>query len=547
MKKLLLLCLVLLGGVSTVSAYDARQLYLIGDSEIGNAAGWGTTPLYRAMTVADDGFTYYSEVTLTGTRYFAIADAESATWDDLKSHRFTYSTDAISPGYGGYYSFTRTGDHSNTLPAGRYVLRINSKTMQMYISPNLDATRSYYVVGNNARVFDAEWNITSGAQNMAGSSNVYTYVKEGVYLFKGSTVKWKVLMKDGENALNWNYGYAGSGYVGNGDENISNVINEDGIYTLTFTFNLNNSVVPTATCTKTAELDFDYLTCYVNDKTGWTNTKLYAWATGKEDVFGGFQETVGFTPETEVIGGTTYKKYPFIKSDGSFQFIFSEGGSNDEGYRVVSDGYTADRNYYITLTTSSATTDKATVNVKATKEYSTFCNTNNLDFDGITGLEAYRVSEVTETAAKMAQVTAVPGGQGLILKKTANVGSATTFQVPIIASAESIGDNALVGVTAASGLDMSTVSNAYILSDGLFYECNGGTLAAGKAYLSAAAWAGSKETSFYMIFEDENETNAINAVKLNTENGAIYNLAGQKVGANYKGIVVVNGKKVVRK
>ena len=32
-----------------------------------------------------------------------------------------------------------------------------------------------------------------------------------------------------------------------------------------------------------------------------------------------------------------------------------------------------------------------------------------------------------------------------------------------------------------------------------------------------------------------------------TENGAIYNLAGQKVDENYKGVVIQNGKKVVVK
>jgi hypothetical protein len=45
------------------------------------------------------------------------------------------------------------------------------------------------------------------------------------------------------------------------------------------------------------------------------------------------------------------------------------------------------------------------------------------------------------------------------------------------------------------------------------------------------------------------ETDGIAELKTmgNVENGNIYNLAGQKVGANYKGIIVVNGKKVVRK
>ena len=39
----------------------------------------------------------------------------------------------------------------------------------------------------------------------------------------------------------------------------------------------------------------------------------------------------------------------------------------------------------------------------------------------------------------------------------------------------------------------------------------------------------------------------ITAVKATQQNGAIYNLAGQKVGAGYKGLVIMNGKKVIQK
>ena len=310
---------------------------------------------------------------------------------------------------------------------------------------------------------------------------------------------------------------------------------------------MKTGVVPTVELTKTADYTPENYICYVKDETGWSNTKLYAWATDQPKIFGDWATTIAFTPETEVIGGTTYKKYPFSESDGSFEFIFSDGGSEKAGSRVVTNGYTADRNYYITLTTSSATTDKTTVNVKATKEFSTYCNTDNLDFTGISGLEAYRVSEVTESAAKIAQVTTVPGGQGLVLKKTENIGVATTFEVPVLASAESIGDNALVGVT--TDTDITGVAHAYILSDGLFYKSSGGTLAAGKAYLVAAAWDGSSANSFSMIVDDS-DTDGIKSIEnreLRNENSDYYNLAGQKVGKDYKGIVIVNGKKMLNK
>ena len=42
-------------------------------------------------------------------------------------------------------------------------------------------------------------------------------------------------------------------------------------------------------------------------------------------------------------------------------------------------------------------------------------------------------------------------------------------------------------------------------------------------------------------------TDGINVVKTQVENGVIYNLAGQKVDQNYKGIVIMNGKKYMQK
>ena len=47
---------------------------------------------------------------------------------------------------------------------------------------------------------------------------------------------------------------------------------------------------------------------------------------------------------------------------------------------------------------------------------------------------------------------------------------------------------------------------------------------------------------------DLSGTDGIETVKANKAfDGAIYNLAGQKVNANYKGVVIQNGKKFIQK
>jgi hypothetical protein len=55
----------------------------------------------------------------------------------------------------------------------------------------------------------------------------------------------------------------------------------------------------------------------------------------------------------------------------------------------------------------------------------------------------------------------------------------------------------------------------------------------------------SNYTEYYPTWE---KPTAINIVNANIENNySIYNLAGQKVDVSYKGIVIRNGKKIVRK
>lgn len=76
-------------------------------------------------------------------------------------------------------------------------------------------------------------------------------------------------------------------------------------------------------------------------------------------------------------------------------------------------------------------------------------------------------------------------------------------------------------------------------------------LAANKAFL-AVPTALAKE-GFSLSFDDENnddpsgETTAIAGVDAQQNAGTAYNLAGQRVAGDYKGIVIVNGKKYVRK
>jgi hypothetical protein len=72
-----------------------------------------------------------------------------------------------------------------------------------------------------------------------------------------------------------------------------------------------------------------------------------------------------------------------------------------------------------------------------------------------------------------------------------------------------------------------------------FYKAEAGTIKAGKAYLELE----SDVKAFF--FAGDDATGIANVEKV-VEDGAIYNLAGQRVNKAQKGIYIINGKKVLK-
>jgi len=80
--------------------------------------------------------------------------------------------------------------------------------------------------------------------------------------------------------------------------------------------------------------------------------------------------------------------------------------------------------------------------------------------------------------------------------------------------------------------------------DVCFYRAESGTIAAGKAYLELDGNTGPMVKIFFGDFDDETAIDNVNA-NGNANQGAIYNIAGQKLSKFQKGINIVNGKKVL--
>lgn len=68
-----------------------------------------------------------------------------------------------------------------------------------------------------------------------------------------------------------------------------------------------------------------------------------------------------------------------------------------------------------------------------------------------------------------------------------------------------------------------------------------------KANSTYKVWCDGSKLGFYGFEFKEGSSTGINTVKVAAENGVRYNLSGQKVAEDYKGVVIENGKKVVMK
>ena len=212
--------------------------------------------------------------------------------------------------------------------------------------------------------------------------------------------------------------------------------------------------------------------------------------------------------------------------------------NNQTGTLVLS--VNGSKNIYIGRVAVILTAASATI---SSAEYATFCNsTYALDFS-TTGITVY-TAEDKATSVRLNEITSgqVPANTPVVLYKEGADG--TAINVPVIASADAVVSNDL---RVSTGTD---VPNMFVLAkkNGVvgFYKWAGTTdLSAGKVYLLSQT-SGARD--FLGFEETTTGINAIDNGQFTIDNNApMYNLAGQRVTKSYKGVVIVNGKKIVRK
>ncbi len=175
-----------------------------------------------------------------------------------------------------------------------------------------------------------------------------------------------------------------------------------------------------------------------------------------------------------------------------------------------------------------------------------YSSTKALDFTD-QPVEAYIVTAKNGNSFNKKQVYKVPAETGLVVE-----GAEGTYKIPVADANTTFDDvsNNMLQSTATAAFTVPDDGNAYY---GLFYsyvqervgfqkKAPGFVFGKGKSYLLLPE--SMAEANINEIFCDE--TTAIQGVYNNTwTDDKAYNLNGQRVDKNYKGIIIMNGKKVV--
>ena len=155
-----------------------------------------------------------------------------------------------------------------------------------------------------------------------------------------------------------------------------------------------------------------------------------------------------------------------------------------------------------------------------------------------TGVKAYtgKINDETQRLTLTEVEGTIPAATPVVLK-----GEAGTYTFNFADDTAALEDNVLKGTyteTEAKGKYVLAQPEGQEIG---FYLANAGTIAAGKAYLEVPE---ADEVKGFTFFFDD--ATGIANVETATENGAIYNLAGQRVNKAQKGIYIINGKKILK-
>ncbi len=180
---------------------------------------------------------------------------------------------------------------------------------------------------------------------------------------------------------------------------------------------------------------------------------------------------------------------------------------------------------------------------EAGKGYKTFCYPKALDFTSVSGLTAY-IATVDDGTALFTPVTGtIPARTGMLLTGEVN----TPYEVPCVATSNTdVSTNVMVGVTEATNVAAGIYVLMNVDDNVCFYQTSTTfTVGANTAYIPSEV-SESKALNISIV-DVAAGMNGECLDSQNVDNDIIYNVAGQIVGKDYKGVVVKGRKLYLQK
>lgn len=391
---------------------------------------------------------------------------------------------------------------------------------------------NYLVVGASAVCNGEHWKNDAAVNLMKSSDNgaTYTLTVSNVTLEPATEYSYKIVEKGSWSEY----------YPNKGGSNATFTVNEAAKYDITYTYTTS-----TKQCTVSTKK--------VGEAGAITHTYTVA---GTANICGtAWKETLGANDMTDNGDGT----YTWTKENVAISEADAQNAKGVE-FKVVTDHkwdvsfpetnyglsylLPGAGNYSFEITFNATTKDIfASVYNTATITgvgYATFTADVNTGYTPNGKLKAFAVTVSGNNATLTPIDGVVAAGTGVILKGEADdhrlyayneTDQTLTLDNDLRTSDGSVtGDGATIFV-------LNTGSNGV----GFYPLATGKTLAKGKCYIKVEGNPSKQFIGF------GNTTTGINALTTETDSQAAYNLAGQRVGKDYKGVVVKNGKKYINK
>ena len=328
---------------------------------------------------------------------------------------------------------------------------------------------------------------------------------------------------NGSNNFAVHFGYADNSGYGLGEEALPRLTFADGNARIIDHMYIN------ATCYA--------LNCYIN------GNSLTA-AIGDEDwvkiVATGYKEgTKGKTSEFYLVNGPEHimdwTKWDLSSLGLVDEVTFNIMGSSDNGYGFSQPAYFAYDDVAVRF-------PKQTEVKIGAGGYSTFVSAYNVAIPE--GITAYYATAANDVTVHLEEITdgVIPAGEGVVLK--GEEGETYAFAATEKEGSELTG-NLMVGVLDAD----SYINNGhqYVIAtkngETAFYHYTANTFPVGKAYLNMPTANGAKVS--IIVNDDATGIKGMQNADCRMQN--YYNLNGVRVNENFKGIVIKNGKKLIKK